>query len=82
MDGQTRALYPEAMKPEELRLYEDMYASIREALGTPWLVFEIGPARLEAGGPFDGCPEHNASQDPPAEATPARAPRLGVAPAP
>lgn len=39
------------MKTEELLAYEAMYAAMREALGTSWLVFQPRPT---AAGPEPG----------------------------
>jgi hypothetical protein len=46
IDERRLCRYSEIVKPEEWLQYEEMYASMREALGTPRLVFEIGPEGL------------------------------------
>jgi hypothetical protein len=51
MDGGIRGPYPAGVKPEEWLAYEEMYAAMRQALGTPRLVFEVGSDGLYGHDP-------------------------------
>lgn len=45
--GSPREGYPEAMKPEELRRYEEEFKAIREMLGTYYLELSLPTSKPE-----------------------------------
>lgn len=82
IDAHRLKPYPRTVKPEEWRLYEEMYAAMRVALNTSWLVFEIAPDGLGDKPPSFPSGNQAPAAGPPGQGDPARPDRPEAGPSP